>query len=179
MRKVVFVPGLHKSIESIPTPIVVWRRRELWLEASLDWRATYEIEGQDQMDWNKLGGVAAVWGSWRHGGMVNKAMAAWRWVPGERMFHFGIMWHGADGARSLPESNGTIVKVAPGHSVRFAFYMGLGDAISARVEAPGNAKDVVCEGTLVRRLMRSVTPYFGGNRRPPRRLVLFLKKWKR
>jgi len=135
---------------------------------TFDVESMYLLDGGDQADWNKGGGLAPLF---TLRGMDNKAMVVWRWWPPEQRFHVGLYWHPRGGGRVMPEDNGTLLRVPPGHMVVATFMAWRGEPYHGHVLAAGiGESDVVCEGTRAPLIVRNVFSYFGGNRTAPRRL---------
>lgn len=159
----------------MPVQLSLWWPRLLWVRDRIildmrftwGWDATYLLDGGDQLDWNKGGGLGAMPLPW-HGGMNNKVMVCWRWAPAKQLFEAGIYWHPVGGGRVMPEDYGGVISVVPGEELRVRMEGRRGQPIEAIAAAGTRVASVSCAGTCVRRLMRLTVPWFGGNRTPPR-----------
>lgn len=135
------------------------------LRLAFDVGAMYMLDGGDQYDWNKAGGLAPML---TLDGMSNKAMVVWRWVPSEQLFHVGLYWHPLGGGRVMPEDNGTLMKVAAGTPVVATIEARWRQPYRAHLVCADGVADVACEGTVSPLVVRNVFGYFGGNRVAPR-----------
>ncbi|RME66074.1 MAG: hypothetical protein D6790_00850 [Caldilineae bacterium] len=135
------------------------------LMPTFDVDAMYVLDGGDQADWNKGGGIAPLI---TLDGMNNKVMLAWRWHPADQLFHVGIYWHPHGGGRVMPEDNGTLKKVAAGVPIIATFEAEWGRPYRASIVCPAGTADITCDGTRAPLLVRNVFSYFGGNRVAPR-----------
>ena len=122
--------------------------------ATLDHNATYDLQGRDQMDWNKLTGISyCLFTSHK-----NSAMIGWRYCIDSNLFELNAYYH-IDGVRTYTE---TLVQVQPGEEFSGSIRLEDGTVITT-------INDVTHAESFpkLRGIRRRISSWFGGNRPAP------------
>lgn len=139
-----------------------WKPYAMIYGVQFDKNAKYDLEGVDQKDWNKGGGISYSLFS-NH---KNSIMWAWRYDTFAEMFEFSGYTHNRG---QVQKSEPAIFKVAPGESVSI-FIRIESDLTFFEFRSSNQAKVFSMETPKRRSLARVIGAWFGGNQAAPKKL---------